>query len=93
MFNDHVRPLHKSTLFYRLLFTDFLLSPQSPSLFEQTVRDTDEEFYATFPEARAAALTRSDFSQQLYSCTDSPVSITFSFSFLFSDPIVFCPGQ
>ena len=31
---------------------------QSPSLFDWTVRDTDEEFYATFPEARDA-LTRS----------------------------------
>lgn len=63
-------------------------SDQSPSLFEQTILDTDEEFYATFPDARDA-LARSTPNHDLpLSWTDSVSPTLLNFNNLIDWPQV-----
>ena len=47
-----------------------LTHPQPTSLFQQTVYETEQEFYATFPAVRAAACN-ADFEQNLYNLSGS----------------------
>ena len=51
---SHVLLAKRPCKVFKALSSDTNPRLQSPSLFDQTVRDADEEFYATFPEAKHA---------------------------------------